>query len=267
MLVVEAVWPKRPRIIRRRVRWVTNISLMGAGTLVSRLMMLLPAPLAATAAAAFASGHGVGIFNVLNWPFWAEALLTLLTLDLAVWAQHWAFHRVELLWRLHSVHHADREVDATTALRFHPLEIGVSVALKGAVVLVLGAPVAVVIAFEALLNGFATFNHANTSLPPRVERIIRLFIVTPDLHRIHHSVRCAEQDSNFGFCLSLWDRLFGLLRAEPVDGDAGLVIGLTEHQGAAPACLAWSLALPFAPLPPRTPDQVVSTTQPVTEDE
>jgi sterol desaturase/sphingolipid hydroxylase (fatty acid hydroxylase superfamily) len=208
-------------------------------------MAVLPAPIAATAAAAFAEEHAFGLLHRLDWPSWIDGLATLLVLDLAVWVQHWAFHKSDTLWRLHKVHHADREIDATTALRFHPFEIGLSVLIKSVVVLLLGAPIAAVILFEVLLNACAMFNHANTSLPPGLERLVRLFIVTPDLHRIHHSVRREEQDSNFGFCLSLWDRVFGLLRPSSLDGDLAMTIGLAEHQDEQPARLIWSLALPF----------------------
>jgi sterol desaturase/sphingolipid hydroxylase (fatty acid hydroxylase superfamily) len=245
MLGAEAVWPKRPRLNPRRKRWLTNLSLMGAGTILSRLMAVLPAPIAATAAAAFAAAHGFGLLHWLDWPSWIDGLTTLLALDFAVWVQHWAFHKSDTLWRLHSVHHADREIDATTALRFHPLEIGLSVLFKSAVVLALGAPIAAVIVFEVLLNACAMFNHANTSLPPALERAVRLVLVTPDLHRIHHSVRREEHDANFGFCLSLWDRVFGLLRPRPLDGDLGMTIGLAGHQDEQPAQLSWSLRAPF----------------------
>lgn len=245
MASAEAFWPKRPRLLARRVRWFTNLSLMGTGTLLARLMAAAPVPLAATAAAAFAEARGFGILHWLDLPIWLGLAATLLVLDFAVWVQHWAFHKSDTLWRLHKVHHADREIDATTALRFHPFEIGLSVLIKSGVVLLLGAPIAAIVLFEVLLNACATFNHANTSLPPRLERLVRLFIVTPDLHRIHHSVRREEQDSNFGFCLSLWDRVFGLLRPRSLDGDLAMTIGLAEHQDEQPARLSWSLAMPF----------------------
>jgi sterol desaturase/sphingolipid hydroxylase (fatty acid hydroxylase superfamily) len=252
MLAAEAMWPKRPRLLSRRARWVTNLSLMGAGTAVSRLMAMLAGPITATGAAAFADARGIGILHWLDAPAWLAVLATLLVLDLAVWAQHWAFHKSNTLWRLHSVHHADREIDATTALRFHPFEIGLSAFFKSAVVLALGAPVAAVVLFEVLLNACAMFNHANTSLPRRLEQWVRLFVVTPDLHRIHHSVRREEQDSNFGFCLSLWDRIFGLLRTNSLDGDLAMHIGLAEYQDQQSARLGWSLALPFAAKVART---------------
>lgn len=252
MASAEAIWPKRRRSSTRWARWFTNLTLMGAGTALARLMAAAPAPLAATAAAAFADARGFGILHWLHLPVWLDVAVTLMVLDFAVWVQHWAFHKSDVLWRIHKVHHADREIDTTTALRFHPFEIGLSVLIKSIVVFILGAPVAAVVLFEVLLNACAMFNHANTSLPPRLERWVRLLVVTPDLHRIHHSVRREEQDANFGFCLSLWDRAFGLLRQRSLDGDLVMTIGLAEHQDQQPAQLHWSLALPFAQAAPRS---------------
>jgi sterol desaturase/sphingolipid hydroxylase (fatty acid hydroxylase superfamily) len=166
-------------------------------------------------------------------------------LDFAIWLQHVLSHRVPALWQVHQVHHADRDFDVTTALRFHPVEIGLSMLYKVVWVLALGAPVAAVIIFEVILNAFAIFNHANVALPGRLDRALRVVIVTPDMHRVHHSVLAREHHNNFGFNLSVWDRVFGTYTAQPRDGHDGMTIGLPQFQSEAPARLAWSLSLPF----------------------
>jgi sterol desaturase/sphingolipid hydroxylase (fatty acid hydroxylase superfamily) len=186
----------------------------GAG---AQARLIAPAGLAAVAL--WADGQGIGLFHLVEAPVWLATAASILVLDLAVWAQHRLSHAVPILWRLHRVHHADPDVDALTALRFHPVEIALSLVWKGAVVLALGAPAAAVLAFEALLNASALFNHANARLPAPVERIARLLIVTPDLHRVHHSPDQPETNSNFGFLLSVWDRLSGTLREARHDPD------------------------------------------------
>ena len=165
-------------------------------------------------------------------------------LDLAIWAQHLVTHKVPLFWRFHRVHHADRDLDVTTALRFHPVEIVVSGGVKVMVVYLLGAPAAAVLVFEVLLNATAMFTHANLRLPGWLDRPLRWVLVTPDMHRIHHSVRRQEHDSNYGFALSLWDRIFHTYVKEPQDGQAGMTVGL-EWQDERPARLGWALLLPF----------------------
>lgn len=245
MIAAESLWPRRVRLRPRARRWVTNGALVAAGTLMARLIAAAPAPLSAVAAALWADAAGFGLFHWLGLSDWPAMILAMLALDFAIWAQHWAFHHVPWLWRLHRVHHADRDLDATTALRFHPLEIALSVFIKATTVFVLGAPVAAVIFFEVLLNACAIFNHANTSLPAPVERLVRLVLVTPDLHRIHHSTLRAEHDSNFGFCLSVWDRLFSLLRKDAIGGDRAMSIGLIDAQDTRPEQLSWSLLAPF----------------------
>ena len=168
-----------------------------------------------------------------------------MVLDLVIYAQHVVFHHVPLLWRIHRVHHADRDIDASTALRFHPVEIILSMGIKIAVVMALGAPPAAVIAFEIILNGMAMFNHANLRLPGALDGLLRLAVVTPDMHRVHHSVHMRETNSNFGFNLSLWDRLFGTYRAAPEDGHDRMTIGLAEYQDDRPSQLGFALWLPF----------------------
>jgi sterol desaturase/sphingolipid hydroxylase (fatty acid hydroxylase superfamily) len=191
----------------------------------------------------WASGAGVGLFNQVDAPEWLVWALTLLALDLAIWAQHRATHAIPLLWRLHRVHHLDLEVDVSTAYRFHPLEIVISLVWKGAVAIALGAPPEAVLVFEALVNASALFNHANWRLPAALERALGLLIVTPAIHRVHHSIRPQETDSNFGFCLSIWDRLFATFRAEPSQQDGPL--GLEGARQNKPILAL--LTAPFAP--------------------
>lgn len=187
---------------------------------------------------------GWGLFNQLNWPIWVEIVLSILLLDFAIWAQHLITHKVPLFWRFHRVHHADRDMDVTTAVRFHPVEILASMLLKIGLVYLLGPQALAVLLFEVLLNGTALFNHANISLPRAVDRIVRLVLVTPDMHRVHHSVLRAEHDSNFGFALSIWDRIFGTYVSQPAGGHDGMKVGL-QWQDERPARLGWALWLPF----------------------
>jgi sterol desaturase/sphingolipid hydroxylase (fatty acid hydroxylase superfamily) len=181
----------------------------------------------------------------VDWPDWIKILIALVMLDLAIWAQHLASHKIPVLWRLHQVHHADRDIDVTTAIRFHPVEIGLSMLWKMAVVIPLGASPLAVFLFEVILNGCAMFNHANIGLPRLLDWVLRLAIVTPDMHRVHHSVLRPEHDSNYGFNLSVWDRLFGTYTAQPKDGHLGMRIGLNPYQTTAPTHFGWSLWLPF----------------------
>jgi len=240
-----ALWergaPMRALAVARLPRWGTNwaISIIDAVT----VKLLFGA--AAAGAALDAAESGWGLFNLVAFPEWLEFAATLLVLDFAIWLQHLVTHKVPLLWRLHRVHHADRDVDVTTAIRFHPVEIAFSMTLKIGLVYTLGAPVWGVIAFEVLLNGMAMFNHANVRLPPGADRLLRRFVVTPDMHRVHHSVDRAEHDANYGFNLSVWDRIFGTYVPQPKGGHDGMTIGLTHYQDMRPVRLGWSLALPF----------------------
>lgn len=245
MLLLEAVWPRRPRLFPRRQRWPTNLLILGIGGAVVRGMAALSVPLVAVSAAAWATEHGVGLLNVVSIPSWLAIAMSILLLDGLIWAQHLVSHRVPMFWRLHRVHHADREIDASTALRFHPVEIALSMLLKCAAVLLLGAPAAAVILFEILLNGMAIFNHANVRLPVAIDARLRHLVVTPDMHRVHHSIEPREHHRNFGFNLSIWDRFFGTYEAQPAAGHDRMTIGLAEYQSDAPSQLAWSLVLPF----------------------
>jgi sterol desaturase/sphingolipid hydroxylase (fatty acid hydroxylase superfamily) len=181
---------------------------------------------------------------VIGWPVWLEVVLAILILDFVIWAQHLITHKVPVLWRLHRVHHADRDMDVTTAIRFHPVEIALSMLLKIGVVYLLGPAALAVILFEIILNGTAMFNHANLRLPVGMDRVVRMVLVTPDMHRVHHSVHREEHDSNYGFALSIWDRMFGTYIAQPTDGHEGMSVGL-EWQDERPGHLGWSLKLPF----------------------
>ena len=239
----ELLAPRRALSLPRATRWTTNWALVVLDTLTLRLMALV-LPVLAVGAAVDAGRMGWGLFNRLDWPGWAEALLAVVILDLALWGQHWATHHVPLFWRFHRVHHADRDMDVTTAIRFHPVEIAASMGLKIGLVYALGPAAWAVVLFEILLNGTTLFNHANLALPVRVERGLRRVLVTPDMHRIHHSDRREEHDSNFGFALSVWDRVFGTYRAEPAAGHDKMTVGLV-WQDDRPARLGWSLWLPF----------------------
>ena len=240
---VEALVPRRARKQPRTTRWVTNLAIIVIDSIATRLMAIA-LPLLAVGAALDAQSQGWGLLNMLSLPGWLSVLAAMLFLDLAIWFQHMVFHKVPLLWRLHRVHHADRDIDVTTALRFHPLEIAASMLIKIGVVYLIGAPALGVILFEIVLNGSAMFNHANMRLPLPVDRIVRLILVTPDMHRVHHSVHRHEADSNYGFALSIWDRLFGTYTDQPQDGHDDMVIGL-QWQDERPAKLGWNLMLPF----------------------
>lgn len=253
MTAAEAVWPRRPRQEARLKRWPTNMALVMMGALAVRLLSGLAAPLAATGAALWAQTRGVGLLNAIESPRLAGFFIAVLALDFVVWAQHRAFHAWPWAWRMHHVHHADRDIDASTALRFHPLEIALSALIKSFAVVLLGAPAAALLVFEILLNASAIFNHANTSLPPRWERFVRTVFVTPDMHRIHHSVRVEEHNTNFGFFLSIWDRLFRTYsQGASGAGGAPQTIGLEGLQDARPQRLVWSLRAPFSPRNERT---------------
>jgi len=245
MAFIELGWPKRALVVAKGRRWLTNLGIAGVASVVLRLMAMLAVPVAAVAAAGFAQAHQIGLLNHLPWPEWLKVALALLVLDLAIWAQHLVSHNVPLFWRLHQVHHADRDIDVTTAIRFHPVEIALSMLWKIAVVVPLGASPFAVFLFEVILNACAMFNHANIALPRALDRTLRLLVVTPDMHRVHHSVLRCEHDANYGFNLSLWDRLFRTYVAQPEAGHKGMTIGLDPYQTEQPSEFVWSLALPF----------------------
>lgn len=226
MALWEAVAPARPLANARRLRWTNNLGLVALNTLLVRLAF----PTAAVGVALAAEARGWGLLNVLDAPAWLAVPLTVGVMDFAIWGQHVVFHRVPLLWRLHRMHHADLDYDVTTGARFHPVEILLSMLLKLALVVALGAPAVAVLIFEVLLNATAMFNHGNVRLPARIDAVLRRLVVTPDMHRVHHSVVARETHSNFGFNLPWWDRLFGTYRAQPEAGHDGMTIGLPQFR-------------------------------------
>jgi len=244
LAAAEALMPRRERSQKRSQRWVTNWGITIANTVTLRILALAM-PLLAVGAAVDAQAQGWGLFNALTLPGWIEIVAAILVLDLIIWAQHLITHKIPVLWRLHRVHHADVDMDVTTAIRFHPVEIALSMLLKIGVVYVLGPAALAVILFEIILNGTAMFNHANIRLPLWLDAIVRRVLVTPDMHRVHHSIHRHEHDSNYGFALSIWDRMFGTYTAQPEAGHDDMTVGL-EWQDDRPARLGWSLSLPFA---------------------
>src|SRR5215510_13547474 len=239
MFLWEACRPRRPLSRPHRERWVTNLGL----TLLNTVLVRVTLGGVAYTAAVCAADQGVGLLHWRPLPAWMAATVTLLGLDFALYMQHVLFHAVPVLWRLHRMHHADLDVDATTGLRFHPLEILLSLGLKAAVVVLLGAVPWAVVAFEVLLNAASVFNHSNVALPERLDRWLRWIVVTPDMHRVHHSTCVVETNSNFGFSVSWWDRLCGTYRAQPALGQVGMDIGLSDER--APLNLGQLLLLPF----------------------
>jgi len=245
----EALAPRRKRSFERRARWPHNLGLL----LVDVALVRVFAPGAAIAVAMTAAGSGWGLLNALALPGWSAIAAGIALLDLAIYFQHVMFHAVPALWRLHRVHHADLDFDVTTGARFHPIEILISTAVKCAAIAALGAPVISVFVFEILLNATAMFNHANASLPQRLERWLRWLVVTPDMHRVHHSVRYEESSSNFGFNLPWWDRLFGTYRAQPRLGHAVMTIGVDAFRSSQDLRLDRLLVQPLRDTPGQYP--------------
>ncbi len=230
VLGAMAIWelsaPRRRIEIPRVVRWTNNLGMVVLDTLIVRFTY----PVAAVGLALLADQKGWGLFNMIDAPDWLAIVLAVVLLDLAIYLQHVLFHAVPALWRLHRMHHADVGFDVTTGLRFHPLEILISMAIKMGLVLALGPPAVAVLVFEILLNATAMFNHSNIHLPAKVDRVLRLFVVTPDMHRVHHSVDRRETDSNYGFNLPWWDRLLGTYVAQPRQGHEGMTIGIEQFR-------------------------------------
>ncbi len=241
MSLLEALFPRKQRRETRLKRWTTNLGFAVVNTVALRLLV----PLAAAGTAIWAHANGVGLLNIIALPSVISFVIAVLFLDVALYWQHVATHKIPLLWRFHKVHHADRDLDASSGVRFHPIEICASMVYKMALVALLGAPLMTVIIFEIVLNACALFNHANLRLPLWLDRVLRIFIVTPDYHRVHHSSVEAETNSNYGFSLTLWDHLFGSYQAQPDAGHEHMTIGLSEYQDNNPQKLSCSLALPF----------------------
>eukprot|EP00435_Cladocopium_sp_Y103_P077418 s1_g1157.t1 len=248
VLLVMGAWeylaPKRPLGFSKLKRWTTNLGL----SVVNGLMLRLLVPILAVGAAAWAEEQSIGLLNQVGLPFLISCVIAFVLLDLLIYGQHVLFHHVPVFWRLHQVHHADPDIDTSTGIRFHPVEILLSMAIKIAAVVLLGAPAIAVIIFEIVLNATSLFNHGNVRLAGWADRLIRRIFVTPDMHRVHHSVIRQETDSNFGFNFSVWDRLFGTYRAAPEKGHLDMEIGLQEFRDAGPTRITWSLGLPFRPL-------------------
>jgi sterol desaturase/sphingolipid hydroxylase (fatty acid hydroxylase superfamily) len=246
VLILMAVWemltPRRRLTISKPVRWFSNLGLVVLDNVAVRLLV----PAGAFGAALVAEGRGWGLFHNLPLPVWLAAVLSVVALDFVIYLQHVLFHAVPLLWRLHMVHHADLDFDVTTGVRFHVLEILLSLGIKLAAVVLLGAPAVAVLIFEVLLNATSMFSHGNVRLPARLDRLLRLILVTPDMHRVHHSTEPRETNSNFGFNLPWWDYLFGTYRARPAAGLDGMTIGLEQFRDKRLADrLHWMLLLPF----------------------
>ncbi len=241
MMLWEQRQPRRTLSLPRTRRWPANLGIIVVDSIVLRLVF----PILAVGVAGLAEARGWGLFNGMEAPFWLAFIASLLLLDLIIYAQHVVFHKVPVLWRLHRMHHTDLDFDVTTALRFHPLEIVLSMLIKLAVVILLGAPAVAVMVFEVLLNATAMFNHGNVGLPPGLDRRLRWLIVTPDMHRVHHSVRVEETDSNFGFNLPWWDRLFGTYRDQPREGHTGMTLGLEFFRDGRATQLSGLLLQPF----------------------
>ncbi len=226
MALWEVLAPRRRQTVGRWRRWPANLGIVVLDSLLVRLIF----PTAAVGVALFAQTHGWGLFHAWGVPAWFAVAASMLLLDMAIYLQHVMFHAVPLLWRLHRMHHTDLEFDLTTGARFHPLEILLSLVIKLAVIVALGAPAVAVLAFEVVLNVTSMFNHGNVGLPRRLDRVLRWLLVTPDMHRVHHSWHPDETNSNFGFNLPWWDRVFGTYRAQPRDGHRGMTIGINQFR-------------------------------------
>ncbi len=224
--MAEIMWPRRTLTVSKRQRWIANLFLVVMNTILARLVL----PLMPIGMAIIARQKGWGLFNLLTINVWLELMASVVLLDLVIYFQHRAFHGVPALWRLHRMHHTDLDLDASSGNRFHPFEIIISFIIKLAFIALIGASVPAVLLFEILLNATALFSHANLRLPLAVDRWLRLFVVTPDMHRVHHSVIPRETDSNFGFNLPWWDRLFHTYRPQPAKGHDDMVIGLHEYR-------------------------------------
>ena len=245
IFAVMAAWeilaPRRDQKLGRRTRWSGNIGIVILDAVLVRLVF----PITAVGLALVAEARGWGLFYVLDLPTWVSVPLAVMALDLAVYLQHVLFHAIPTLWRLHRMHHADLELDVTTGTRFHPIEIILSMGIKLGAVAAMGVPAVAVLAFEVLLNATSIFNHSNVRIPAWVDRGLRWIVVTPDMHRVHHSILAPETNSNFGFNLPWWDRLFGTYRDQPSAGHLGMTIGIEQFREPAEQRLGCMLTQPF----------------------
>ena len=245
MLTIMAVWevlaPRRSLNTRKSIRWYSNLGLVAIDTLALRLLL----PLQAVGVALYVETHGWGIFNIVFLPEWMSIILGVFFLDFVIYLQHAMFHFIPAFWRLHRIHHTDLDFDVTTGIRFHPVEILLSMGIKMGAVAFFGVSAIAVVIFEVLLNATSMFNHGNVRFPAHIDRWVRLFVVTPEMHRVHHSVLIKEFNSNFGFNLPWWDRLFGTYRDQPEAGHEGMNIGLGQFRNSNSLTLPWLLILPF----------------------
>jgi len=245
IFLIMALWelaaPRRPLTTSKAKRWLSNVGIVVLNTVLLRLLFGAAALLAATTA----SERDLGLMNYFDVPFWPAVIISVILLDMAIYLQHVMFHAVPAFWRLHMVHHADLDYDVTTGARFHPIEIILSMLIKIAVIFILGPPVVAVIIFEVLLNATAMFNHSNVRVPLALDRVLRWLVVTPDMHRVHHSIVPVETNSNFGFNLPWWDRFLGTYVDQPSAGHIGMTIGLRQFRDKKRASLPWMLLMPF----------------------
>lgn len=245
VLIIVAIWetvsPRRVLTTSKPIRWISNLGIVGIDTLAVRILF----PVIAIDIAFMAQEKGWGLFNNMDLPYGVSIILAVLMLDMIIYLQHVMFHTVPILWRLHMMHHADMDIDVTTGLRFHPIEIVISMFIKMGSVAALGASPLAVIILEIILNATAMFNHGNIKLPLKIDKVLRLLVVTPDMHRVHHSVTIRETNSNFGFNFPWWDRLMGTYRDQPAAGHEGMTIGLAQFRNPRRNVLHWMLALPF----------------------
>jgi sterol desaturase/sphingolipid hydroxylase (fatty acid hydroxylase superfamily) len=241
MAAWEMLAPRRDQKFGRGTRWPSNIGIVVLDTVLVRLVF----PTTAVALALVAEARGWGLFYALDLPAWASVVLAVAALDFAIYLQHVLFHAVPALWRLHRMHHADLDIDVTTGARFHPIEILLSMGIKLGVVAALGTPAVAVLSFEVLLNATSMFNHSNVRMPIWLDRVLRWIVVTPDMHRVHHSIVARETNSNFGFNLPWWDRLFGTYRDQPAAGHEAMTIGIEQFRDPAEQRLGRMLTQPF----------------------
>jgi len=241
MAIWEFIGPRRKQTTGRSWRWPNNLGVVVVNTLLVRILF----PTTAVGLALVAEARGFGLFNVVALQAWVGVLVSVVILDFAIYLQHVLFHAVPALWRLHRMHHADLEFDVTTGLRFHPIEILLSMVIKFTVVAALGAPALAVLIFEVLLNATSMFNHSNVRIPFGLDHVLRWFVVTPDMHRVHHSIVARETNSNFGFSLPWWDRLFGTYQAQPAAGHEAMTIGIEQFRDSRELGLDRMLLQPF----------------------
>ena len=247
MAVAELIIPRKKRTASKRLRWLSNISITTVNTFVLPYMV----PILAVAMAIKADTHNWGLMNYFQFPEWVDYILSILIFDCLIYWQHVLFHKVPILWRLHRVHHSDVDLDVTSGARFHTIEIILSMYIKLGAIIIFGPPAMAIMLFEIILNGSAMFNHSNVKIPLKLDRFLRLFLVTPDMHRVHHSVHREETDSNYGFNLPWWDYLFRTYTPQPRDGHEEMMIGLHEFRDSREQCFDKLMVQPF-----KTPESV-----------